>query len=179
MKIVKIGFLFMLLILLAACSSIPKYSPKNDTLVLGRLIITRNSSRSRDNPTNGVYRTGTQITFVEKDSGQVTKIRTQSEGWFITDKLKSGTFILDELYDERKIGNTIHKMSLTTLFNFTVEEGKVNNLGFIEIEIGDRGVSDMTINYDIVKNDFSSLYPDSEWNTVTWANSRLASDQRN
>jgi hypothetical protein len=167
----------MSLILLVTCTSVPKYSSENDTLVLGRLIITRNSTRSRDSATNGVYKAGTLITFIEKDSGRSTKIPTKSEGWFITDKLKAGTFNLDEFYDERTSDNTTYRMTLTTLYTFTVEKGKVNNLGLIEIEVGDRGVSNISINHDIIKNDFSQLYPDSEWNSVTWVNSRLEANQ--
>lgn len=64
-------------------------------------------------------------------------------------------------------------MTLNGPFHITLEDGVVNNVGTIQIDIGNNGYTPGTVDYDVIRYDFQEEFPDSEWNFYEWKNNSL------
>jgi len=67
-------------------------------------------------------------------------------------------------------------MTLNGPFYITIEEGLVNNIGAIQIDIGNDGYSYRLADFDVVKLDFQSEFSDSEWNSYECKNILLLNE---
>jgi transglutaminase/protease-like cytokinesis protein 3 len=89
--------------------------------------------------------------------------------------LAGGNYTIQKFYIEKTEGNTIYQMTLNGPFPITIEDGVVNNMGTIQIDIGNEGYSLRVVDYDTVKYDFQNDFPDAEWNSYEWKNSSVNS----
>jgi hypothetical protein len=74
--------------------------------------------------------------------------------------------------------HTIYMMTLNGPFFITLTEGSVNNMGVIQIDIGNDGYSYRLVDYDVVQFDFQNEFPDSEWNVYEWINISVNIDEK-
>ncbi|MDR1419141.1 MAG: hypothetical protein LBI86_02085 [Treponema sp.] len=151
---------------MAGCTSVPVPTPEQNTLVAGKFLVNwKTTDKMRGG--NGTYRFGIRIYFRNNQSGKIFFVSTQKDGWFLTGKLAGGSYTIQKFFIERNAGR-IYQMTLNGPFFITLEEGMVNNMGVIQIDLEDDGYSYQLVDYDVVKLDFQSEFPDSEWNFREW-----------
>jgi hypothetical protein len=119
---------------------------------------------------NGKYKIGIRIYFENSQTGKVISASTQKDGWFMTNKLAAGNYIIRKFYLEKEEGHTIYQMTLEGPFFITLAEGMVNNMGAIQIDIGNEHYSLRVVDEESVRFDFQNDFPDSEWNGYEWKN---------
>ena len=49
----------------------------------------------------------------------------------------------------------------------------VNNIGTIQIDLGNDSYTYRVVDYDVIQFDFNEEFPDSEWNSYEWKNNSL------
>jgi hypothetical protein len=174
----------------SGCMSIPVPTPENDTLVAGQFFVnwdvTGNMSEG-----NGRVKTGIRFYFQNHETRKTMSVTTKSRGWFLTNKMPAGDYTLSKITVERVMGNSTYTMILIGAFDFAVEHGVVNNIGAVQIDIGDtgefidvdnNGVHDgirggaytcRVVDYDTVQFDFQEQFVDSEWIDYEWKNNSL------
>jgi hypothetical protein len=162
----KIIVLFIAVIL-AGCTSVPVPTPEQNTLLAGKFLVNWKTTDDMRGG-NGTYRVGIRIYFQNSLTGKIISASTQKDGWFLTGKLASGSYTIQKFFIERKMGSTVYQMTLNGPFFIILEEGMVNNMGVIQIDLGNDGYSHRIVDYDVVRFDFQSEFPDSEWNFREW-----------
>jgi hypothetical protein len=162
----KLLAIFMVVVL-AGCISVPVPTPEQNTLLAGKFLVNWNSDGKMSGG-NGAYKFGIKVYFQNGQTGKVISVSTQKDGWFFTSKLAGGSYTIQKFYIEQMDGNAIYQMTLNGPFFIAIGEGKVNNIGVIQIDIGSDSYSHRLVDYDVVKFDFQNEFPDSEWNSYKW-----------
>ena len=167
----KIWTLFIFAIfVLAGCTlvSVPVPTPKQNTLLVGKLLVSG----------NGFDTYGTTVYIKSHQTGNIFSVTTQKDGWLFTNKLDGGNYTI--LYIEKEpvgMKYKMFKMILNGPFYITIEDDLVNNIGvikiYIENVIGNVYFSPRLLGYDVVKLNFQSEFPDSEWNSYEWKNKEI------
>jgi len=160
---------FLAVIILAGCTSIPVPTPQQNTLLAGKLIVNWVPTDKAWTKNESV-KSGIKVYFKDEDTGKITLVITQKEGWLLTNKLNGSNYSIQKFFIEIKQGNTIYSMTLNGPSNITLENGAVNNIGIIQIDIENNKYSLKRIDYDTVKLDFQANFSDSEWNSYDWKN---------
>jgi hypothetical protein len=174
-KILTIVFSAMLVVGTATwftgCTSLPEPSQGKNTLVVGKLLINFKID-GKFQPVNGNYTGGTAIYIQNDERKKIIEIGTQRDGWILTDKLSPGSYTIQKFLVEHEdtSSRTIFKMTMDGPFRITVQDGKVNNLGDIEVDVGDKGYDIHVVDFDTVKYDFQNEFIDSAWNNYQWQN---------
>ena len=167
---VRIVLAFSLLVMMmGGCISAPVPTPEHNTLFAGKLLVNWNTT-DRMSGGNGKIRYGIRTYLQNNQTGKTIIVYTQQDGWFLTNKLAGGSYTIQKFYIEREQGRTIYQMTLEGPFIVTLEEGVVNNMGTIQIDIGNQGYSCRLVDYDVVQFDFQNEFPGSEWNSHVWKN---------
>jgi hypothetical protein len=170
---IRILVIFFTIFVLAGCTSVPVPTLKQDTLLVGKLLVNWNVSGKMSGG-NGKVKLGIKTYFQNNQTGKVISVTTQKDGWLLTSKLNGGNYTIQKFYIEREQGGGIYIMTLNGPFYITIEEGLVNNFGSIQIDIGNNNNYNIRlVDHDVVKLDFQSEFPDSEWNSYEWKNSLL------
>jgi hypothetical protein len=172
MKKNVLAALAALVVVLAGCASVPVPSPEQNTLVAGKLVVNWNSTGAMSGA-NGKIKLGVKTYFQNSETKKVISVTTQKDGWFLTSKLQAGSYTVQKLFLERQQENTIYRATLNGPFFITIEDGIVNNIGTIQIDIGNSEYSYRVVDYDVVYFDFQEEFPDSEWNSYEWKNNSL------
>ena len=158
-------------VILAGCISIPVPTPDQNTLLTGKFLVNWKTTDRRRSVINGTYKTNIVIYFQNNETGKVVSIPTKKDGWFISNKLaNSGNYTIQKFYLEIKVNNTIYQMTLNGPIPIYLTRGNVNNMGQIQIDVGNDSYSYRLVDYDVVKFDFQNEFPDSEWNSYKWMN---------
>ncbi|MDR0637576.1 MAG: hypothetical protein LBG27_01515 [Spirochaetaceae bacterium] len=169
----KIGLSVVFIVLvLAGCASVPAPTPEQNTLVTGKFLLNWNTTDKMSGG-NGKYQVGLGVYFQNNQTGKVISASTQKDGWFVTRKLAGGDYTIQKLFIQQELGNAIYQMTLNGPFPVIIENGIVNNIGAIQIDIGNERYSLRVVDYDTVKYDFQSEFPDSEWNSYEWKNTNI------
>jgi len=162
----KIWTLFIFAIfVLAGCTlvSVPVPTPKQNTLLVGKLLV------------SGFVTYGTTVYIKSHQTGNIFSVTTQKDGWLFTNKLDGGNYTI--LYIEKELAGMKYKMKFNGPFYITIEDDLVNNIGVIKIYIENVlwnvYFSSRLLGYDVVKLDFQSEFPDSEWNSYEWKNKEI------
>jgi hypothetical protein len=164
---------FLLLgLALVGCVSIPRATPENDTLVVGRFNLVRDESRNKQ--FNGTYSAGIRLTFRCVEDDRMFKISTQPGGWFFLSNLTEGIYELTELYYIKESSNTRYIFDPKIERCFVVKRGKVNNLGLVKLVYEDRGLHlEDSQEYGAIQAEFQTQYAESNWNDEAWADTKL------
>lgn len=184
---------FLLIIAtLCGCATFKDFSQKNDTLVVGQLVINVNNPKSLG--VNGRHTIGIDI-IIENHDRKIIRISartgipisveyvdssirtsTQDDGLFLFENLQEGTyrlirteFVQDRANAKLYSGGPINRY-------FIVNKEKVNNLGVIIQSIEENNYTVKSGNYEVVKNLFSNKYPKLQWNNVDWIDAVLTND---
>jgi hypothetical protein len=145
--------LILYLILFSGCSSIPKPSGGNRTLIIG-LILNRTNIE-------GIIK----IQLLEKKTGVRRSYLIKKGNIFFFDNLKGGTYIVEEII---VINNKNENIFQNENAEFTVVNNVVNNIGIIYLEDENKF---RNINEHIwVKNEFNKEYSKSGWIKKKWVN---------
>ena len=163
---------------LAGCVSVPPVpTPKQNTLLVGKILVNWSVSGSlgpdqRPGGEDLEINSGIAIIFHNNQTGKEISVTTQKHGWLLTSKLNGGNYTIQTFQMERDLGGITHRMTLGGPIYITIEEGLVNNIGVIQI---DRKTSYefRWVDYDVVKLDFQMEFPDSQWNSYEWKNTEL------
>jgi hypothetical protein len=166
--------LFVIFSVLAftGCISVPVPTEEQNTLLADKLLVNWDVTGKMSGG-NGKIKFGIRTYFQNNQTGKVISAFTQKDGWFLTSKLASGDYTIQKFYIEREQGNAIYKMTLNGPFHTTIEDGVVNNIGTIQIDISNDSYSYRLVDYDVVRYDFQDEFPDSEWNSYEWKNISL------
>lgn len=159
-------------LILVGCTSVPVPTQEQNILLVGKLFVNWNTTGKMSGG-NGKYKFGIKIYFKNSQTDKVISVSTQKDGWFLTSKLAGGSYTIQKFYIEKEEGYTIYHMTLNGPFFITLEDGIVNNMGVIQIDIGDGGYSYRLVDYDVVKFDFQNEFSDSEWNSYEWVNNSV------
>jgi hypothetical protein len=154
---------------LSGCISIPEPAPESNTLLTGKFVVNMNKS-GRWEETRGAHKYNIRISFQSKDTGKTVLAYSQSDGWFFTGKLASGDYSITKFYLEIKNTGKNFMMTLNGPFPLHIEGNKVNNMGDIVIDVGEEFYHITPGDFDIVKDEFSALFPDSKWLDYEWVN---------
>lgn len=169
----KIGLLVIFAVLVfTGCTSVPVPTPDQNTLLVGKLLVNWDVTGTMRGG-NGKVKFGIKTYFQNNQTGKTISVSTQKDGWFLTGKLTGGNYTIQKFYIEREEGNTIYQMTLRGPFYITLEDGVVNNMGTIQIDIGDDGYTHRLVDYDVIRYDFQDEFPDSEWNSYSWKNNSV------
>jgi hypothetical protein len=164
----KIRFLiFFVVLIFVSCISVPIPTREQNSLLAGKLLVNWNATGKMSGG-NGKIKIGIRTFFQNNQTGKITSIYTQKDGWFLTNKLAGGSYTIQKFYIEREQGSTIYIMTLEGPFYITLEDGIVNNMGTIQIDIGNDIYTYRLVDYDTIKYDFHNEFPDSEWNSYKW-----------
>ena len=162
------------MVFLASCIIVPKPTSEQNTLVVGKFLVNWNRTDKMKGG-SGTYKANILIYFQNDQTGKISVVSTLNKGWLLTRKLSDGNYKILKYYIEQQYENTIYKMTLTgTDFIIKIEEGKVNNLGTIQIDIGNDGYSVRVVDFDVVKYDFKIEFKDSKWNSYDWKQTPIA-----
>jgi hypothetical protein len=142
------------------CTSVPVPTPEQNTLLVGKLLVNWNVTGKMSGG-NGKIKFGIRTYFQNNQTGKVISVSTQKDGWFLTNRLTGVDYTIQKFYIEREQGNTIYKMTLDGPFYIILENGVVNNMGTIQIDIGNEGYSYRLVDYDVIKYDFQDEFHDS------------------
>jgi hypothetical protein len=168
---IRLLVIFAVLIFIG-CTSVPVPTPGQDTLLVGKLLVNWNVTGKMSGG-NGKIKFGIRTYFQNNQTGKVISVSTQKDGWFLTNRLTGGDYTIQKFYIEREQGNAIYQMTLNGPFYITLEDGVVNNMGTVQIDIGNDSYSHRLVDYDVIKYDFHDEFPDSEWNSYNWKNNSL------
>jgi len=155
--------------ILTGCTSVPVPTTEQNTLLVGKLFVNWNVTGKMSGG-NGKVKVGIKTYFLNNQTGKVISVTTQKDGWLLTNKLNGGNYTIQKYYIEKNQGGTIYIMTLNGPYYITIEEGMVNNIGTIKLDIGIGKYTYSMIDYDVVKFDFQSEFSDSEWNSYEWKN---------
>ncbi|MDR1073976.1 MAG: hypothetical protein LBL45_09935 [Treponema sp.] len=155
-----------------SCTSVPVPTPEQNTLLVGKLLVNWDLTGQMSGG-NGKIKFGIGMYFQNDQTGKITSVFTQKDGWFLTSKLTGGDYTIQKFYIEREQGNTIYKMTLEGPFYITFEDGVVNNMGTIQIDVSNDHYTFKLVDYDVIKYDFQDEFSDSEWNSYEWKDSSL------
>ncbi|MDR2516057.1 MAG: hypothetical protein LBC88_01600 [Spirochaetaceae bacterium] len=161
--------LFFSMLLVGGCTSVPVPAPERNTLLAGKLLVNWNTDGVMSGG-NGKIKYGIRMYLQNNQTGKTTIVYTQQNGWILTNKLSGGSYTIQKLYIEREQARTIYQMTLQGPFNITLEEGVVNNMGAVQIDVGSKGYFYRLVDYDVVQFDFQNEFPGSEWNSHEWKN---------
>jgi hypothetical protein len=164
----------VLLIVFAAsifigCTSVPVPTPEQNTLLAGKFLVNWKTTNHMSGG-NGTNKANTKIYFQNAQTEKVISVSTQEDGWLLTSKLASGHYTITKFYIEKQQGSGIYQMTLSGPFPITLGDGIVNNIGVIQIDIGNAGYTYRVVDYDVVKFDFQNEFSDSEWISYEWEN---------
>jgi len=159
MKVKNILSLFIIFLIFFGCVSFPEPTPTHDTLVVGKF---------RVNFNNIIYDFGIWIYFHDQ-SGNLIQVSSQNDGWFFTNRLTGGEYTIQRIH----CSGYGYALNINGPFPITIEAGKVNNLGNINIKsetIAPRTASVLveSLNYDSSKNEFHNKFPKTKWNDYEW-----------
>jgi hypothetical protein len=170
MKIRLLAVFAMLVFI--GCTSVPVPTLEQNTLLVGKLLVNWDVSGKMSGG-NGKIKFGIRTYFQNNQTGKTISISTQKDGWFLTNKLTGGDYTIQKFYIEREQGNSIYQMTLNGPFYITLENGVVNNIGTVQIDIGNGGYYYRLVDYDVIRYDFQEEFSDSEWNSYEWKNNSL------
>jgi hypothetical protein len=168
-------FVIFVVLVFISCISVPIPTQEQNSLLVGKLLVNWDVT-GRMSGGNGKIKYDIRTYFQNNQTGKIISIYTQKDGWFLTSKLTGGSYTIQKFYIERDQGNAIYKMTLNGPFYITLEDGVVNNMGTIQIDIGNIdnigniGYTCRLIDYDVIRYDFQDEFPDSEWNSYEWKN---------
>ncbi|MDR1317655.1 MAG: hypothetical protein LBK13_12360 [Spirochaetales bacterium] len=169
----KIRLLVIFTVLVSiGCTSVPVPTPEQNTLLVGKLLVNWDVTGKMSGG-NGKIKFGIRTYFQNNQTGKIISVFTQKDGWFLTGKLTGGNYTIQKFYIEREQGNTIYQMTLRGPFYVTLEDGVVNNMGTIQIDIGNNNYTPRLVDYDVIRYDFQEEFPDSEWNLYEWKNNSM------
>jgi len=151
---VPVLFLFM------SCVSVPVPSSEKNALLAGKFLV--------DWGTIGKIKSGISVYLQNNKTGKTTSVSTQMDGWLLTNKFPAGDYTISKLVIEQEQGNVRHRLTSNTHFYISIKDGKVTNLGTIQINIVDDRTHYRFTDYDVVKLDFQDEFPDSKWNSYEW-----------
>ena len=160
-------FMVFAAFIVIGCVSVPSPSSKANTLMAGQFLVNVNASGEMSGA-NRSYKINIGIYFENNQTGKITSIHTQRNGWLLSNKLNGGDYTIQYLYIEHTDGNTVYQMTLNGPFSVTLEEGLVNNIGVVQIDVGTGTYTYQVADYDTVKLDFQNEFPKSEWNSYQW-----------
>jgi len=172
----KYLFVCFTLIIFAGCTSVPIPSPQQNTLLAGKLLVNwipSDKAKAGNTARNESVKTGIKIYIQDENTKKTTLLITQRGGWLISNKLNGNSYTIQKIVIEIRQDNTIWTITLSGPFNLNLENGAVNNIGTIQIDIENNKYSLRRIDYDTVKLDFQANFPDSEWNSYEWKNKNI------
>lgn len=165
------------IIFLASCASYKfDKEPVNisDTLIVGKVLLQVTESDVNRIPV-GEYTRKMTVHLKNLEDGNVSKISDiESDGYFYTHSLKAGTYHVKKIVlEDSKKGMIWIDPNMSDVF--TVEEGKVNNLGRLKWMAG---ISDGTRHTQFfsgqneVKDFFTKENPSSLWLEKEWVDAK-------
>jgi len=129
---------------------------------------------------NGVYLKDIVVALKEVSTGDNYFLLSDDGGFFYTDRLAAGQYILENVNYTKSIGEDYSWIKWTAPENFVFEilSNKVSNLGFIywESEYDEVNenwpVNDLfhSYNYNNVMSSWKENFPHSVWNEREWVN---------
>ena len=134
----KIRTLFIFaMFVLAGCTSVsvPVPTLKQNTLLVGKLLVNWNTTNHMS-AGNGIVTYGITAYIKSHKTGNVISVTTQRDGWLFTSKLNGGNYTIQALYIEKEQAGMKYIMTLNGPYYFTIEEDLVNNIGVIQIDVG-------------------------------------------
>ena len=173
-------FIFISLVMLsfASCSQIAEPSPSNMALLVGSVELNASGYPVLGGATvDGIHKSGVTIAIIDPSGRSIIINSLNSKDLFVKSNLTPGVYYLDDLYYIDKTGNAQTSLDMNRLHGqkltkFTVSPG-VNNIGLIEWYcdgINNISGSRMNSGYSLVRDLFSSVYSNSQWNNAGWNN---------
>jgi len=167
MKKIKPCFLVVCICFLVfGCASIPEPKTESDILVVGIITRVYENYIGTSGLLNGTQKMGIEITIVNTGTNAEYKVQSQKNGLFYIESLPEGNYLLQQFYAIVHSGSSWASDAVRTSLRFSVENGKVHNLGVIN---WNRNATDgrHTIlrnqEHDDVITEFNSQYPRSGW----------------
>ena len=169
--LVKCFAVLAIMALLAACISVPvpDPTPEKNSLLAGKFLIDINTTGS-SRRANDSYDYGIRIFFENDETKQETVVSTHIDGWLVTNALAPGNYTIKQFTISQTVNRTRWTFTLYGPYAVTIADGMVNNIGAIDMEVANRQYSLNFISHDSVRNEFRTLFPDSEWNSYEWRN---------
>lgn len=168
---VLLVFAFYVLVVLAGCASVPIPSPAANTLLMGKFVVNWNTagfSGGSGATASKTSKSNTQVYMQNVATGKTTIVTTQKDGWLFTSKLPSGDYVIQKFYLEGRMGGGKYGLTLNGPYNISVADGKVNNMGLIQIDVQKTVYSRRDSDFTTLRRDFQTEFPDSEWNSYEW-----------
>ena len=157
---------------LASCAAAPKVPEVSENpLVAGKLFVkTNNLGPGVSNSSKSL---GIRIRFENEETNKITTVTSQSDGWILTTKLPAGRYRIEDMILK------LQGMELTLFgpFYLIIDDGGVNNMGFLNINVESKIYNFNFGNYSNVKEEFLTTFPDSIWNSSEWKD-RIISQNR-
>jgi len=150
-----------------ASGKIPEPSTEKNTLLAGKFLVNVNST-GKMSGANRDYTANIRIDIKDVQTDKVLFFYTQNGGWFITNDLSGGNYVIENLFIEYKEGRSTYRITLNGPYNLALVEGNVNNIGEIQIDVGNSRYSHSPSDFAALKNDFKNQFSDSRWNSYTW-----------
>ncbi len=172
MKNAKVGSLILCASLLAGCATIPQPRAAGGALAVGRISIdVRNGAAFGALGADGTHVAGIIVDIKNLSTGKVIRVSSSPpEGLFYAGDLQPGGYGISGLFYEISSGQWAYLQTASPKISFTVQSGKVVNLGVIRwIAGGSRGREvEAPARFAEVRKSFSERYPASAWNNRVW-----------
>ena len=119
------------LIFLSACASLSEYDAQNKTLLIGQIVHTGNGYPS-PGTLNGVHTSKIDVSLLNLETKQTTKVTSNNYGFFSSTKLPEGKYQVSRLYCtvHNSNSNVASEWALPKIY-LNIQNDKVNNIGKI------------------------------------------------
>lgn len=168
MKTKVMPYLGLAIFLIFGCATYSEPKTENDKLLTGIIVHTGIGYKKYSGATvNGIHKTGIEMTIKNVSTNEEFKIRTKKNGLFYLHELPVGTYEIEDFYLKVSSGKAwadTHS-SPDNRLRFSIENGKVNNLGVINWDGKMREWTNISFNnsYNTVMKEFTSRFPKSNW----------------
>ena len=172
MKRQHIG-LYLSILILAGCTSIPEANEKNQTMFIGEISFEGSGFSDNLVSLNGMHKTGIEITIQNTMNQKTHILHSDSKGRFYSVNIPEGNYRISKLLFQ-STSNASSWITNPRIATFTIRHGIVNNFGNLswkrEYRAGNISNDSFYHNPDdgLVRNNFEQRHPKSGWNEKRW-----------
>jgi hypothetical protein len=168
------AIVFICIIAITGCSTIPKYNGSKQTMLLGKILFFDDTM----DVSKGLQLRGIEVTFRNKDSMKVYKMKTNNDGMMFSLNIPNGKYILKEIDYYGSIGNKkfdVGYYDAVKYPEFEIIEEKINNLGIIKwhCNLGTKSFWVLNEGYLDIQEYIEKNNTRNNWINTTWSNTNI------
>jgi hypothetical protein len=169
----------VIIVFLLSCATTKFYAEPDEassTILVGQISLLT-SEIPYGYEAKDTYTKGIEIHLENMSTGEIKKLYSRGDGYFFMINPEAKSYYLKKLYLHVYETNYRWKFSCTFGHNVKIyiEDGKVNNLGFVRWHVNYKSQQQDVVNYDYDarKAMFKEKFPESEWNNKEWVNKKM------